>query len=38
LTIGYDELIGIGTSTRDAAALTGLSRATQDRHRRDNKL
>ena len=31
LTSGYDELIGAGTSTRDAALLTGLARATQHR-------
>ncbi len=31
MTAGYDRLVGVGTSTRDAAVLTGLSRATQDR-------
>ena len=31
MTAGYDELIAVGTCTRDAAALLGLSRATQDR-------
>jgi hypothetical protein len=31
LTAGYDELIAAGTSTRDAADLIGLSRATQGR-------
>ena len=33
MTAGYDELVDIGTTTRDAAALTGLARATQDRRR-----
>ena len=31
---GYDQLLMIGTTTRRAAALTGLARATQDRRRR----
>lgn len=31
----YDDLVTCGVRTRDAAALTGLSKATQDRRRRD---
>jgi putative transposase len=31
LTAGYDELISVGTPTRDAASLTGLARSTQAR-------
>lgn len=33
MTAGYDELVAAGTSTREAAVLTGLARATQDRRR-----
>jgi putative transposase len=35
LTGCYDELANAGVRTRDAAALMGLSRASQDRRRRD---
>ena len=34
LTGSYDELVDAGVRTRDAATLTGLSKATQDRRRR----
>ena len=30
----YDDLVNAGVRTRDAAALLGLSKATQDRRRR----
>ncbi len=34
---GFDELISAGIAVREAAALTGLSRATQHRRRRPNR-
>lgn len=34
MIVGYDELVGTGISTRDAAVLTGLARSTQDRRTR----
>jgi len=34
LTCCYDDLLTAGVRTRDAAALLGLSKATQDRRRR----
>jgi transposase InsO family protein len=36
LTGCYDDLVNVGVRTRDAAALLGLSKATQDRRRRQN--
>jgi putative transposase len=38
LTCCYDELANAGVRTRDAAVLMGLSRATQDRRRRDRPV
>jgi len=38
LTVGYDELVGAGTSTREAAVLTGLARATQGRRHRPKSV
>jgi len=38
LTAGYDELVEAGLGTREAAVLTGLARATQDRRRNPNPV